>query len=108
MVNQERFRDMCSEAEKVYNGADLESVLVEVLRLAESCPEARPELAECFIALLHHPEWGPWEVVQFCMHKLCWPEVRAAVEEDLGNALAAQDWRAIPVLHHILAAFDAA
>jgi hypothetical protein len=105
---QERFWGLCSEAEESYAAPDLEPALVEVLRLAKSCPEARPELARCFIDLVRHPERGPWEVVQFCMHSLRWSEVRAAVEEDFERAKADQDWRAIPVLSHILAAFDPA
>jgi hypothetical protein len=79
-VIRERFWDLCSQAEEACDGPDLDPTLVEFLRLVESCPEARPELTACFIDLVRHPRRGPWEVVEFCMHRLRWAGVRTAVE----------------------------
>jgi hypothetical protein len=105
---RERFWELCSRAEDSYDGPELESVLVEVLRLIDSCPDARLELARCFIDLVRQPDRGSWEIVEFCMHNLRWPEVRRAVVEDLEKAKADQDGRAVPILSQILAAFDPA
>lgn len=106
---EELFWELCSKADEAFDlPVDPEPALVEILRLAGSCPEARTELAGCFIELIRDPRRRPWEVVQFCMHGLRWPEVRAAVEEDFEKAQASQNWRAIAVLCHIRKAFDPA
>ena len=76
-----------------------------LVELATSQPGARTRLAPCFLQLARD-EGGPWELLAPCMFVLRWAEVEAGLREQLGAALASNDWRAIPVLHHLLEAFS--
>ena len=84
----ERFKELSRralEAREIHGLVlpnQLEPFLVDVLNLAKSLPaEDREDLAQCFKEIVYNPAAGPWEIVQFCMRELQWPEVRQTVQE---------------------------
>ena len=82
----EQFKNLSRQAEEAWNAGmkdcyQLEPFLLNVLNFTKSLPEKRDELATCFCEIARDPYPGTWEIVQFCMRELQWPEVKQAVEE---------------------------
>ena len=92
---------LARQAEQHESCTETEPLCEEMVSIAEAHPECRPELAAAFVAASH----SAYETVQFCMHVLRWEEVREAFADQLQIAVGSDDWRAIPVLHHLLASF---
>lgn len=89
---------------------DSESSMSDVLELALRNPGSRPLLADAFLAVLgvggRDRIEGAAELVPYCMRTLRWAEVRTQLEAELTTSVSANDWRAVAVLNHALAAFE--
>ena len=98
----DQFWSSCSEADKALQGVgDVRPALRKVLDFVCSMPQARLELAQCFVELLKGR--GPWEVAYVCMRALRWPEVYEAATDLLHGT---DDFRVRIVMHHVLNAYD--
>ena len=65
-----------------YSAEEIEPSFLNVLNFVNQNLSSRDTLVQCFISLLHNPEWnGPVELIEFCMFELRWPEVKQAAEE---------------------------
>ena len=49
---------------------------------------------------------APWELVQLCMYHLKLPDFRDYLHSKYDIAVATNDWRAVPVIEHILDAYE--
>ncbi len=86
--------------------SDFEPQLLKVLEFVKASPEARRELGQAFAEMVSDPDRGAWEIIQFCMRELQWPEVHEALQREFDGARAKNDWRSIPVLRHILDVYE--
>jgi hypothetical protein len=83
----------CRKAEPIY---------LEILHLIKENPESRPLFIQEMLQIFGLGK-GPWELIQFCMRELQWPEIK----EELSNQLAKSgDPREIAVLNSILAVYE--
>jgi hypothetical protein len=93
----------------VIDQLDAEPEMARLLRAAKAHPAERAFLVGLFIASFSDAyilKREPWELVQFCMHELRWPEIRQFVmarkEDDLKKRGAARS----SVWDSILEAFE--
>ena len=56
-----------------------------VLQFIESHPELRPKVVDEFKKLLRDVSYGPYTLIEFCMHKLRWPEMLTDAKEVYAN-----------------------
>lgn len=77
---------------------NVEPYLIRALESVRSRPDCRHEYVSAFKSLIASDLKAPWETLPFCMHELRWPEVEAAVVEQLDAAIKASDWRIINTL----------
>lgn len=86
-----------------------ETVIVPFVRDAEDLIRGYPE-QRSHLATLILSEWAngrcAWEVLAHLMHLVRWVEVRAVIAKELKASISADDWRAIPVLRHVLDAWE--
>jgi len=85
---------------------DFEPQLLKVLQFVKASPEARRELGQAFVEMVTDLERGAWEIIQFCMRELRWPEVRQALQREFDTAKLKNDWRRIAVLRDILDVYE--
>jgi hypothetical protein len=65
-----------------YSAEEIEPSFLNVLNFVKQNLTFRDTFVQCFISLLHNPEWkGPVELIEFCMFEFRWPEVKQAAEE---------------------------
>jgi hypothetical protein len=64
---------------------ELESVFVAVLEFIKTHTELRPKAVEEFSKHLRDVNRAPHGLLEFCMHELKWPEMRAEAEEILAE-----------------------
>lgn len=77
----QRFWELTGEANRVATEqleTDVEPWLEAVLSHVTAHPETRPQFADAFLRIVHENK-GPLELVEYCMHALRWPEVKAAL-----------------------------
>lgn len=107
----DNLRQVLGEANRaMLNDEPLESYFLAVLQVIKSNIECRFDFARVLLSILRDSGpatlEAPWEVIPFCMHELRWPEVEHEIEQRLREALARNDWRAVPVLTHCRDAFS--
>jgi hypothetical protein len=90
---------------KVDSLTDAEPEMVSFLRYVQEHPEQHQLIVRMFTDALLSRE-GPWEIVQFCLHALRWPEMREFVESQRLKSLNEFGARASRVWDHLLKAFD--
>jgi hypothetical protein len=85
-VKQEFFR-LVKEATIATESVEVEAepYFTPVLEFVLKHPSRRPEFAEGFVEIIRNPSLGTSELVEFCMHELRWPEVKAGIEELLSQ-----------------------
>lgn len=81
----------------------LEPALEAVLNFVQDHCDQRLEFANAFLDVLHDPEKGPPELVEYCMHELKWSEVRDAIQTWLDSE---RSERVRHILRKQLLAFD--
>jgi hypothetical protein len=88
---------------------DAEQEMACFLRAVKAHPELRAFATNLFIAAFaddFYMKWPPWELLQFCMHDLRWPEIRDFVRAKLEEDVEKHGSRSSPVWRHILEAFE--
>jgi len=102
-----QFWQLCAESkrldESTLDSRVLEPSLFALLDFVRSHPEDRDLFVYCFIHLLHWPEFGPFNLIEYCMAELRWPEVRDHLE---GIARVTPELRCLYIVNRILAAFN--
>ena len=82
------------EREKQVNGpANLEPEFSKMLQFLMRYPDLRPRVVDAFAKALRDKTYGRYMVIQYCMHKLRWPEMLAEAKEaytEAQNALIKQ------------------
>jgi hypothetical protein len=56
---------------------EFEAQFVEVIDFINAHPALRPKIVEEFAKLLQDRSYGPYTLIEFCMHELRWPEMLA-------------------------------
>jgi hypothetical protein len=81
--------------------------LQAVLDWVQAHPEHRAVIVQRFVAIVEGSA-PTWEVVEYCMRELRWPEVLKATHQELERALdpATRNVRAQAVLLHLGEAFE--
>ena len=102
-----RFRELVSSAAEGFRPhSDAPEIIpfgTDILNLVRAHPEAQTLFEQEFIAATRV---APPELLEFCMHALRWPRLRAHFQEQQDAAIARNDWRAEPYYRHLLEAFD--
>jgi hypothetical protein len=106
----EEFNELSVAATKrlaeTFNAPDVVPFGGAALDLIAAHPEQRHAFAQRLIRCALEPEHcDPW-FLQFCIHGLRWPELKAEFESMHSVALAKNEWNAIPNLAKVLAAFE--
>ena len=82
------------EREKQVNGpANLEPEFSKMLQFLMRYPNLRPRAVDAFTRALQDKTYGRYMVIQYCMHKLRWPEMLTAAKAaytEAQNALIKQ------------------
>jgi hypothetical protein len=81
---------------------DYEPPMRAVLDFVLANPHMRSEFASDFMTMLEDSNLGPWELIEYCMHTLRWPEIEA---EAIRQIRTNEDPRVHSVMSHILHAF---
>ena len=100
-----RFWELTQEADRVDSTeleTDIEPWLEAVLSHVLRHPEAKGQFVKSFMDLLREDR-GPTELVEYCMHALRWPEVKAEVAAWLESE---KSERVRHALRGVLRAFD--
>jgi hypothetical protein len=90
-VNQpsESFLDLVRRATEAYDrGLDVssyEEAFEAVLQYIEAHPDREPMIKERFLAMVREDPAGHRELIEFCMHRLRWNEIRNEINEQLRN-----------------------
>jgi len=106
----QKFKQLSSEANAILNRTfdcrKAEPIYIEILNLIKANPDYRSQFTKAFLVILSTGN-APWELIQFCMRELQWPEVRDAVLAEMRSELEGHhDWRIIAVLNHILEVYE--
>lgn len=89
-----------------FNAPDLIPFGQAALNLISAHPEERSAFARAFLNGINTPDtWDVW-FIQFCVHALRWPELKAGFEAMSREAVALDDWNRIQPLGHVLDAFE--
>ncbi len=112
MKYQEAIRDLFKEAEirlaaeSSIGCPDVVPVWEAIYALIELKEISKEELEAIFKEdLLKHKE-APWELIQLCMYHLKLPKFKNLLGSQCKVVSKENDWRAIPVLHSILNAYE--
>lgn len=101
-----RFFELALEAERIDSQCleePVEPAFEAVLSHVLAHPESRVDLANAFVQVVSHPNLGPPELVQYCMHVLRWVEVRQRLSDWLDSDGSE---RVRHVLRKLLMSFD--
>jgi hypothetical protein len=90
--------DACRDGEST---SDFEPHFARLLDHLVAHPECHAAAVELFLNEVEQPG-GSWELLQYCMYELRWPEIEAAVH----RALQAAGPRSTAPLLHVLAAYE--
>jgi hypothetical protein len=75
----EHFWSLCDEAkqlcESTVDSRKREPAFLAVLTFVQDQPQHRDMFAYCFMHLFHWPDLGPFDIIEYCMADLRWPEV---------------------------------
>lgn len=82
---------------------DFEPFLLRVLLFVKSNPLHVSDFKEYFTRMLHDPNLGPWELIEFCMRDLQWPEILEAAKRRMS---ANADHRIKAVMAKIIAVYQ--
>jgi hypothetical protein len=87
--NQQQARELFAKAAAalaaVTSPSEAEPQMSRFLQYAKAHPERRAFIIELFTGSLASREC-PWEFIQFCLHGLRWPEMRALFEQRKAEA----------------------
>ena len=89
-----------------FNAPDVVPFGQSALDLIAAHPEDRPAFARAILAAIDRPDSCDVWFVQFCVHALRWPELKAEFEAMSRTAIASNDWARIQRLGHVLDAFE--
>lgn len=102
-----QFWSLCADAERLVESTldsrQSEPAFLAVLKLVQDHPEERDKFAYCFMHLFHWPDLGPFEVIEYCMAELRWPEVQQYLA---GIAAVTPEINCRSIANRILAAFN--
>lgn len=101
-----QFWELCADSkhvcESTFDSLEQESTYRALLDFVRSHPEDRHLFVYCFIHLLHWPNLGPFNLIEYCMRELRWPEVQ---DHLLGIAKVTPELNCLYIVNRILAAF---
>ncbi|MEJ2790961.1 MULTISPECIES: hypothetical protein [unclassified Pseudoxanthomonas] len=89
-----------------FNAPDVIPYGQSALRLIYAHPDERQAFARAFINGIASPD--DWDAcfIQFCVHALRWPDLKADLEAMSREAVASNNWSLIQRLGHVLDAFE--
>ncbi|WP_444932882.1 hypothetical protein [Microbulbifer sp. JTAC008] len=93
-------------AENSLGTPDLLPFCNSILELYKAANDMHMEFEEAFIEDFDIHKECTWELAQVCMYHLRLPKYKTHLEKRLKEARSAPDWRAIPVIEHILNAYE--
>jgi hypothetical protein len=106
MSTIEQFWALCDQARQLAETTVFsnrrEPALLSILEFVQKNPQDRGNFAYCFMHLFHHPDLGPYEIIEYCMRELRWQEVH---DYFIGIANAAPDLNCRAVANRIIDAF---
>jgi len=95
-----------SELEQVTLGVgSLEPALQRLVGIIDAHPDSLDDVKGAFVELVRSYPPGATEIIQFCMHRYRWEEVRRELEVLIGTST---DVRSLAAYRQALAAFDPA
>ena len=101
-----QFEQLTHEANEVLNKTfdcrKVEPIYIEILNLIKENPRYHNQFVTALLSILSSGK-APWELIQFCMRELQWPEIKNSIFAELEGA---KDWRVISVLNHILEVYE--
>ncbi|WP_144409250.1 hypothetical protein [Pseudoxanthomonas suwonensis] len=89
-----------------FNAPDVVPFGQAALKLISAYPEERPAFALAFLRGIDTPDACDEWFIQFCVHALRWPELKAQFESMSRDAVVSNDWNRIQRLGHVLDAFE--
>jgi hypothetical protein len=102
----EHFWSLCREAkslcETTVDSRQREPAFLAVLAFVKEQLQYRGMFAFCFLHLFHWPELGPFDIIEYCMADLRWPEVQEYIA---GIEAVTPEINCRYVANRILAAF---
>ncbi len=85
---------------------DLVPFCHDIVRIYNLSDTNKEEFEHVFIEDFDIFNECPWELTQLCMHHLKLSKYRTHLETKLKEAKCKSDWRAIPVINHILDSYQ--
>lgn len=83
-----------------------EPIFIKILNLIKGHINYRFEFSRILLNILKSGN-GSWEIVQFCMRELKWPEIKIYAQEEIKLQMCGeQDWRVISIMDNILAVYQ--
>ncbi|GAB1270341.1 hypothetical protein NBRC116493_35950 [Aurantivibrio infirmus] len=107
-----KLREIFRKSEEVFGSPDsrgtpdLVPFCENILELYGKEEVDKNEFEEAFIEDFDTHKECTWELVQVCMYHLKLPKFKAHLVKRLEEAQNIPDWRAIPVIQHILSAYQ--
>jgi hypothetical protein len=102
--------DILRVAEQSFDARSVAPKLEELLSLIEGSPERHEEFTNKLLALLDPApnelqlgRPGIVDILEYCMHRLRWPEMREAMQRLVSTA---GDWRVSRAAERVLEAYD--
>ncbi|NBQ70466.1 MAG: hypothetical protein EBU46_17185, partial [Nitrosomonadaceae bacterium] len=60
---------------------EFEPQLVQLLAFIKAHQELRPNVVHNFQLMIQDGSFGPYTIIEFCMHELRWQEMRSEIEK---------------------------
>lgn len=105
-----KFEQLCQRANSIldetFDCRQVEPIYIKILNLIKSNPHYHDQFISALLSVLESGK-APWELIQFCMRELQWPEIKDSVLIQMQAELEGKrDWRSISVLDHILEVYE--
>jgi hypothetical protein len=93
----------CEKSKELHDSREREPYLLSILHFVQNHLDDRDIIESCFMQIVREEQW-PLEILEFAMHELKWPTVRAEIEDAMK---VSRDIREQDALERVLKAFDA-
>jgi hypothetical protein len=103
----EHFWSLCHDAKQLcdttVDSRQREPAFLAVLNFIKEHPQHRSDFVYCFLHLFHWSELGPYDLIEYCMGELRWPELQRSLA---GIAAVTPEISCRAIANRILAAFQ--
>ncbi len=113
VINMKPFEEFCKiiqacekKLDETSNFPDVIPFGESLLKLVSENESLRGKFSDEFVRCIERSSISHDPLIEFCMHKLKWPETKLALEALSRDAVDKNDWNAITRIHGALDAFD--